>query len=114
MEYIPDSLISEIMQAYNEEDMHQTLSAFSKEVEETLAKMITDDTAKNALAIADTLRSIDFLNSKLPEEVLEHKKNPNRSFGDLEFTCKAACLILINNPQTLPADLRKSVRCICS
>lgn len=107
MEYIPDSLISEIMQAYNEEDMHQTLSAFSKEVEETLAKIITYDTAKNALAIADTLRSIDFLNSKLPEEVLEHKKNPNRSCGDLEFTCKAAYSMLIKNPQTLPADLRK-------
>lgn len=78
-----------------------------KEAAEIAAKMITDDTAKNELAIINTLRSVDFLHSKLPREVLDHKENPNRNCGDLEFASRVVCSKLIKNPQTLAVDMRK-------
>ena len=74
---------------------------------EQTARIITDDTAKNETAIIDTLSSIDFIHSRLPEEVLEAKSNPNRPCGDLEYASKAICRMLLKNPQTLSLDLRK-------
>lgn len=78
-----------------------------KALAEQTAKIITDDTAKNETAIIDTLSSIDFIHSRLPEEVLEAKSNPNRPCGDLEYASKAICRMLLKNPQTLSLDLRK-------
>ena len=53
------------------------------------------------------MSSIDFIHSRLPEEVLEAKSNPNRPCGDLEYASKAICRMLLKNPQTLSLDLRK-------
>lgn len=78
-----------------------------KALAEQTAKIITDDTAKNETAIIDTLSGIDFLHSRLPEDVLEAKSNPSRSCGDLEYAAKALCKTLQKNPQTLSVDLRK-------
>ena len=78
-----------------------------KALAEQTARIITDDTAKNETAIIDTLSSIDFIHSRLPEEVLEAKSNPNRPCGDLEYASKAICRMLLKNPQTLSLDLRK-------
>lgn len=73
---------------------------------EKAAKMVSDDTAKNETTIINTLSSIDFINSKLPDNVLNKKSNPKRGCGDLEYASKYICKRL-SNPQILAVDMRR-------
>lgn len=73
---------------------------------EEAARTITNDTAKNEAAIVEILASIDFLHSKLPKEVLEAKKDPNRNYCDLEYAARVLQQLLIKNPQAITVDIR--------
>ena len=71
------------------------------------ARRITNDTARNELAIIDTLASIDFLHSPLPAAILNSKKDPRQPCGDLEYAARALQKSLKDNPQLISADIRK-------
>ena len=74
---------------------------------EEAAKEITNDTAANENKIIDTLQSIDFINSRLPKEVLEAKSNPEQPLGDLELSARAIARTIQKNPQTVEMDIRR-------
>lgn len=73
---------------------------------EQAAKAITNDTAKNEAALADTLAAIDFLHSRLPSEVVEAKSKPDQPCGDLEYAARAMRRMILKNPQMISVDLR--------
>ena len=77
-----------------------------EKAEAEAARKITNDTAKNELAIIDTLAGIDFLHSPLPKAVLEAKMDPKQPCGDLEYAAHALQVDLRKNPQLVSADIR--------
>lgn len=77
------------------------------QAEEQASRMITNRIAENESIIIDQLNSIDFLHSRLPAEVLNHKSKENRPCGDLEYAARGIVHILLKNPQTIKMDIRK-------
>lgn len=73
---------------------------------EQVAKIVTNDTARNETAIVTKLESIDFLHSRLPKEVLEERQE-GRPCGDLEYGAKQAQKILLKYPVSHSIDIRK-------
>ncbi|MCD8191034.1 MAG: hypothetical protein LUD78_12610 [Clostridiales bacterium] len=80
-----------------------------EELEEAVAKEVTNDTAKNEQLIIDELNNIDFdpKNSHLPKEVLEYKSNPKQPCGDLEYAARSLRRLLLKDPQNIEIDIRK-------
>lgn len=70
------------------------------------ARAITGETSENELKIQNVLEEIDFIHSKLPEKVLEHREKPGQTYGDLELAARALVQSLRKNPVTVHADIR--------
>lgn len=74
------------------------LAQISREVEDKnseivmMSQQITPDKLTNNRLIADVLRSINFTDSRIPSDKLNHKSNPKQPYGDLEY----AVLMLIS------------------
>lgn len=77
------------------------------QMEEEVSQIVINETAGYENAMIDKLSSIDFLHSKLPREVLEHRSSPNQTCGDLEYAAKAIICTLTNRPQTITMDIRE-------
>lgn len=76
-------------------------------IAEKAAREVTIDTAGNEKLIIETLDSIDFTHSKLSEEVLCRKGNPNQPFGDLELAQRLLIALISKNPRKAQEDIRK-------
>ncbi len=78
--------------------------------EEDAAKAITNDRAENENKIVTILSSINFVNTPIPKEKLEHKSNPDQQWGDLEYGARAAQKMLRDAPyfevDTAPIDAK--------
>ena len=77
-----------------------------KAAENEASRLITNKIAQNETTIIEKLNSIDFLNSNLPKEILEAKKNENQRYGDLQHAAKAIAAQLLNNPQPIKIAIR--------
>ena len=69
-------------------------------------KTVEEINEEGELRIQFTLAGIDFIHSRLPKEILEHRTNPEQSCGDLELAAVALAQRLRNNPVTIHADIR--------
>ena len=78
-----------------------------RDTEERASRMITNQTAANEIAIIDALSDIDFLHSKLPQEILEKKTKPGQSCGDLEYAVGGFIHMLKRNAQMVKVDICK-------
>ena len=77
------------------------------QAENEAARLITNKIAQNENIIIDKLSSIDFFNSKLPKEVLEHKNRPEDRCCELEYATRALIYTIRSNPQTIKMDICK-------
>ncbi|MCD8086517.1 MAG: hypothetical protein LUF28_09415 [Clostridiales bacterium] len=77
------------------------------EMEESVARKVTDDTAHNESLIIEELSSIDFAHSRLPQKDLEYKSNSKQPCGDLEYAARYLQQVLLKDPQIIQMDIRE-------
>lgn len=78
-----------------------------REMEESVARKVTDDTAHNESLMIEELSSIDFAHSRLSQKDLERKSNPKQPCGDLEYAARYLQQLLLKDPQIIQMDIRK-------
>lgn len=89
--------------AQSSEEKKNPVSAFiawwnarGERKEAEFARMLTANRAKNEQQIRSTLAAIDFTSSKIPQEILDAKTNPDQPYGDLELTAKGLQAAIIS------------------
>lgn len=78
-----------------------------REARDNAARMITNEMARNETLIVDTLMSINFANSRLPQEELSKRTREGQSCCDLEYACRAMVQAMQKDAKVVKVDVRR-------